>query len=168
MKLSVKIGDEEKTHQINKKEVLIGRSSDADIQVSSENISRKHLQIIQNNSEFSARLLTENNWAICMGTEMNKDQDIPFFEFGEIELPGDIRIKLVLDGSENLDLGTQSNIKKIDLDINPKKKKAQRKAISKTKITSQAKFKEKPKSKIIPILVFIAIVFLIATYLELI
>jgi hypothetical protein len=162
MKLSIDEDGKALIHKIDKPEVIIGRSSDADIQLSSEHVSRKHISIMQNQSEYSAKLLTANNWAICMGEEMRADKDIPFFEFGEIELPGDIKIKLILEEEKDL---TSSTIKKIDLELASNKTKKKKIASNKTKATKASKTKVKEKSKLIPIVIIVLAFLLIAGYL---
>lgn len=161
MKLCITENGTKNIHSISKNEVLVGRSANADIQLQSENISRKHLIIIQEKSEFKALLLTENNWAICMGEEMTVNESIPFFEFGEIELPGDIKIKLILDAQEAV---TSTAIKKIEFDLDSSKKKKSK--TRKVKMNKPTKYQKKEQSKIISILIFAVVILAIAWYFE--
>jgi hypothetical protein len=165
MKVSIIENGKETIHAINKNEIIIGRSSNCDVQIASENISRKHIAISFANSEYQASLLTPNNWAICMGKEMSVESKIPFFEFGQIELPGDIAIKLILESEETSDTSTMT--KKINLEqINNKKKKKLTVSNKKKKEVSSKSSNESNK-KIIYIIGAVCLLLLAASYLEL-
>lgn len=87
---------------INKFPIIIGRGNDADIVISSDNISRKHLEIQNRDNEIFIRDLTLSNWVSYNNEKLSKSEYIQYFDFAPLVLPSGHEINFKSSVSETL------------------------------------------------------------------
>ncbi|MFT6632560.1 MAG: hypothetical protein ACJAS4_002524 [Bacteriovoracaceae bacterium] len=95
MKIFVKTNDgNEQEFKIDKKEIIIGRSSDCDIVLNSDNVSRKHLKIVLKEEKIYISDITSSNWISYNDEKLKKNIDVEYFDFMQLVLPDEITIKI--------------------------------------------------------------------------
>lgn len=89
--------------QVEKSSIIIGRGSDCDIRCINEVISRKHLEITKNEDQLKIKNLSKNNWIILNDEKINHNDYIDFFDFYQLQLPGNIEISISQESEDVLE-----------------------------------------------------------------
>lgn len=89
--------------QVDKLPIIIGRGSDCDIRCINEVISRKHLEITKNKDQLQIKNLSKANWIILNDEKINHNDYIDYFDFYQLQLPGNIEISISQESQEVLD-----------------------------------------------------------------
>ena len=79
---------------VDKKIITVGRGSASDVIIDAENCSRVHLEIEKKEDGIYIRNLSTANWTIFNGEKISSEQGIQYFGFFDLELPGEIFIKI--------------------------------------------------------------------------
>ncbi len=82
------IGQEVKVVELRKEETLIGRTSDCDVQIPSNNVSRKHACVGFRNEEYHIKDLDSTNGVYVNGVKVDKCvlRNLDQIEIGDIKL----------------------------------------------------------------------------------
>jgi hypothetical protein len=92
IKLVFKDGNEIE-QAVRKKKIILGRGTTADIRVVSDGISRQHLEVREDeDGKFFIKDITLGNWVLYNDETMVKGEDVEYFDFCPLELPGGIRV----------------------------------------------------------------------------
>ncbi|MBC77107.1 MAG: hypothetical protein CME64_13925 [Halobacteriovoraceae bacterium] len=100
--MKIKLEDKEKVLidvETDKENVSLGRGSDCDIRVLNPAVSRSHLSIKVENGQLYISNISSNNWILLNGERISPNKWIPYFDFHELELPGDIQVSISYDSS---------------------------------------------------------------------
>lgn len=102
--MKIKLEDKEKVLidvETDKQQVSLGRGSDNDIRVLNPAVSRAHLSIKLEDGQLYICNISASNWILLNGERLSPNQWIPYFDFHELELPGDIRVQIKHDSSSS-------------------------------------------------------------------
>ncbi len=106
--IKVKISSDEleraKEYIIDKDEAILGRKSTCDICISSDHISREHLEISVQDDVIFIKDITKNNWVSYNDEPLPKNQSVEYFEFSPLALPGGFKINIEAGRSFEPDL----------------------------------------------------------------
>jgi hypothetical protein len=97
--------------------IVIGRSQKCDISISSEHISRQHLEIIRRDADIYIKDLTLSNWVLYNDEKLPKNQEILYYDFASLILPGGFSVRITEEVEEKTGhlnrtiTGTNSTIK---------------------------------------------------------
>lgn len=89
--------------QVEKSSIIIGRGSDCDIRCINEVISRKHLEITKTEDQLQIKNLSKNNWIILNDEKINHNDYIDFFDFYQLQLPGNIDVSISQESEDVLE-----------------------------------------------------------------
>lgn len=76
-----------KEYDFSKDEIIIGRSSDCDIVIDNENISRKHLKVVTTEGKIFISDISSSNWVSYNDEKIEKGKDTEYFDFMSLKLP---------------------------------------------------------------------------------
>lgn len=147
---------EEEVFECNTFPISLGRSDECEICITSDNISRKHLEISVVEGVIYIKDLTLANWVSYNNEKLSKSEAIQYFDFAPLTLPGGISVELNLykDNSkkiqEQITEGTTSQ--KVDIYSDKISKLADKKIEG----------KKKKKQAVKPELIIMVLIFLIA------
>lgn len=134
MIIEITIEGNEKHYNVEKEEVILGRSKTCDIVIKGDHVSREHLEITQDPSgSIYIRDLTSSNWVSYNEEKLPKDEKTNYYDFAPLILPGNIRIKIetgnqftsksrtfsfeMLKDKTKSQISTQMNLKKKNLQL---------------------------------------------------
>lgn len=106
------ISGQEIEREIENDHFIIGRSSDCDIVIVSEHISRKHLEVKIDDGKIMIKDSSDHNWVSYDGKPLSKDVFVQYFNFMDLLLPGDYSITLKSNAPVNVET-TLTNIRPI-------------------------------------------------------
>lgn len=112
-------------YEFDQEKVLLGRGNKSDIVIQSEHISRKHLEIRLEEGIFYIKDLTLANWVSYNGEKLVKNNEIQYFDFAPLILPGGFSVKIEdesLADNMDVDLGTSTSSVREALESNSKNK----------------------------------------------
>lgn len=148
---------------VEKDEILIGRSQECDVKISSEVLSRKHLQVSKKGNEIYIRDLTLANWVSYNDEKLPKKTDVLYYDFAPLLLPGNIIVKIQDESEEEVQ---QEVIEQIISDA----KVLEKKSIQETRREKLKKLKEEKeaekKNKAMMILSVLALVAFLGFYFK--
>ena len=138
--------------------ILLGRGQSADVMISDDHISRKHLEIKKYEGTIYIKDITLSNWVSFNDEKLEKGVDIQYFDFAPLKLPGGYDIK-VTEELPNKDLNvatiTSTNIE--ELREQKKAKRKERKKTSSKRAKSKSSKSEKKEFSSI-VLISVAVV----------
>ncbi|MAZ49757.1 MAG: hypothetical protein CME65_14440 [Halobacteriovoraceae bacterium] len=112
-------------YEFDQEKVLLGRGNKSDIVIQSEHISRKHLEIRFEEGIFYIKDLTLANWVSYNGEKLVKNNEIQYFDFAPLILPGGFSVKIEdenIADNMDVDLGTSTSSVREALESNSKNK----------------------------------------------
>lgn len=78
-----------KDYDLEKDVVIIGRSSQCDITITSDNISRQHLEIKSEEGKVLIKDMSRKNWVSYDNEQLPKETYVQYFNFIDLMLPDD-------------------------------------------------------------------------------
>lgn len=109
-------------HFFDETSIVIGRGRECQIRLDSNHISREHLKITEKDGSIFIKDLSSSNWVKFDGEKLSKEEEVAYFDFNELSLPGSFSVKI--EGGRNFE---------IDEDfIDPKTKTASIKSLKKS------------------------------------
>lgn len=134
MIIEITINGKVKNYNIEKEEVILGRSKSCDIVVKDDHVSREHLEITKDPAgTIFIRDLTSSNWVSYNEEKLPKDERTNYYDFAPLLLPGNIRVKIatgnqftsksrtfsfeMLKDKTKTHISTQMNLKKKNLQL---------------------------------------------------
>lgn len=98
MKIIIK--DDEETYFdgfIHKDTVVVGRGSSCDVRCLRDVVSRKHFQIKIEDQQIFIKRLSSKTWVLLDEKVLDSQTYVPYFEFSDLRLPGDITVKIFIE-----------------------------------------------------------------------
>lgn len=109
MKVTIITDDGEKLiYELEDEQAIVGRGDQCSIQVANEHISRKHLGIYYREGNFFIKDLTLSNWVSYNGDKLPKNEEVQYYDFSPLILPGKLTVKIKESSDETMGTGKVS------------------------------------------------------------
>lgn len=131
--------EEVQEFELNKFPVIVGRGSDCDIVINSDNISRKHLEIQSSDEKVFIRDMTLSNWVSYNNNKLPKGEYTQYYDFAPLVLPSGHELSFQLSKNEKLKIKESDKKSTTIVDLYGNKLKRTDKKVRHTQMEKESK-----------------------------